>query len=701
MKISIKVLLQCLLFTWLLTAVIVFVYVSRVSYVYFSTFPTIPEFLVHLARISLLKYFFDIFYGFAGIALFFFACLSLGLRVLHGLRNIGVSRLGLCISAFLVGEIFYSVLFLTVIRLGSLTPLFVVTALSIGLLTGISLLKSNIVGSLSEFNGLKFDKWDTILMVLAIISFFAGLFLSSNRLGYDATAEYFSHSKIMAISRLPLFFYPSNGIVVSAFHPGILHAALIQLFGDQSARMLSWLNGLVLLVLGSLIGERLGLSIRARVYFIVLMMTSTFFVDLLGDGKIEIISTAPIIAAVYWMLKSLDNRSIRIYLLIGLFAGFAIISRPYNIFLVSMFVVLFYLIELIFQQRDGLDGIRQRFKVLWMLPSLLLLGAFHLWQNYMWLGSPFAPLEYAKETTNSTWAWHINPAMLNFLRFVYPFSVTYLNSYQSLGNISPLVIGFLPFLLVIAVRKKLTFSPSHLLVLVSSVLLLLFWITFFFTVFEIRYVLFLWILLFLTVSLLMDAAPHWLPRSITVMANVLIALLLAIMGIRTAVMSVISYAPIDNMRHANCFDFELCTFFVPINTEAEVGDRVFVLNAFRYYLRPDLFACSSRSDEYSRLEPMVKQASPNFWTELYRLGFRYIIFEEHLAVVRYQFGELPPMDTVPEWLLVEEVSDSGSPTEKILRLTAIDTPPVSQEKVCEFTDNGTWQVISASDAAVK
>ena len=248
----------------------------------------------------------------------------------------------------------------------------------------------------------------------------------------------------MAITGEPVFLYPKDPFVVSSFQPGILFTAIIQLFGDQSARMLSWVNGLAILLLGLTIGKKLSLSPRALPWFLTLMLTSTFFIDLLGDGKVELIATVPILAAIYWMLESREHPSKQVFLLIGTLAGFAIISRPYNIFLIPLFIGLFYLIPIFtyyfvkwvnsaFHKLPSSSLIPDPLygnlpsNFFWLFPPLLALGIFHLWQNALWLGNPLAPLAYAIDLKSSTWQWQFNPSILNSLRLFYPLSVTFLN----------------------------------------------------------------------------------------------------------------------------------------------------------------------------------------------------------------------------------------------------------------------------------
>lgn len=690
---------QSLLLAWLIICLILFVYISRVGFVQIVTIPNWGALMNVLTRISLLRYFLDLLIALLGVMLFSLACLSLGLGVLRKWVPSHSSRLAQGATALLIGETLFSVILLTMISLYRLTPALVVITLSLGFFLGFPAFKTFIAYSPPRPNLTGFEQSERIILMLGVIGLILGLLFSATRLGYDAAAEYFSQAKIMAVSHLPIFFYPKDFFVVSSFHPGILFTVIIQLFGDQSARLLPWVNGIAILLMGLALGQELGLSPRARLWFLTLMVTSTAFVDLLGDGKIELISTAPILAAVYWMVRSIEQPTKGTFALIGLLSGFAIISRPYNIFLVSLFIALFFISQAFVQYRTGhFDFKRFSKSVFWMMPLLLVLGVFHLFQNWIWLKSPIAPLIYAQGLDSNDWQWQLDPANLMLYRLFYPLTLTFLNSPQSLGNISPLLAGFLPFLLVKRVRENLQFSPLLGQITIVAILTLLIWITFFFTVLEIRYVLFLWVILFLAMAQVLESATQYGERLIRPLLGSLVIIFLAVISIRTLIIALTTYLPSNNISQADCYDTKLCIFMETVNQRAALGDRLFVLHAYRYYLRPDLFACSSTVDEYAALEPLARQGSSKFWVELYRRGYSFILFEQHLSERRYNFGDLPNLDTAPDWINIKVLYSSPTASQKIYQLEVVN-PPISPEISCKQDSFGLWQLSSSRVSA--
>lgn len=698
MQLSIKTLfVQSLLVAWLIVCLVLSVSPGSTSQTQMIILRGWQTRIEVFARIPLLQYTLDLLHAGLGALLFSLACLSLGLGVLQKGRILHANNLAQAISAFIVGEILLSVIFLTLISIYRLEPLYVGILLLIGFLTGFSALKSFVIHVSYPHTPLDFEWYESIILGLELIIIVVGLLFSSTRLSYDAVTEYFSHAKIMAMSQLPIFFQNKDPFVVSSFHSGILFSAVIQLFGDQSARMLSWINGMVIVAMALAIGNRLGLTSRSRLWLLALIVTSTAFVDLLGDGKIELISSAPIITAIYWMLESLENPTKSCNLLIGLLLGFAVISRPYNIFLVSVFTILFYISQIYIKIKHN-----RRFDIysffryaLWALPPILILVFFHLVENWLILKNPLAPLSYAHNVNAAAWQWQFDPANLVLYRLLYPVVVTFLNTPQSLGNVSPLVIGFLPFLLTKKIRENLNISSALYGITISVVITLTLWISLFFTVMEIRYVLFLWILGYLIVAKVIENAIQYMAISTRPIILILIIILLAAFGGRSLLISLITYSPIDGNGQAHCYDIASCTFLNKLNNDAMPGDRILVLNSARYYLRPDLFACSSESNEYQTLEVLARQNSPGFWIETYRQGYHFITFEENFANNYIRFGDIPDPKGAPSWLKVTAFFSTSHSAEFIYKIDAVN-PPFQANISCQKNSQGIWQLQSVA-----
>ena len=682
------------LLAWLTVTAALFASVSRVDFVHVFVIPSWPRWLELVARIPAGQYALDLLGALLGAIAFSAACVSLGLTILRRWGKSEANYLALATTAFIAGEVVYSLIFLTCIILYKLTPQIGAAILALGLLIG---LRRNVAFFSNRRSGgflSQLTRGDKIVLGLVLAVMLLAIMYSSARLSYDAVIEDLSQAKIMAVTQTAAYTYPKDPFLVSSFHSGILYTALIQLFGDQSARMLSWFNGLAILVLGLAIGEEAGLSPRARLWVLVLLVTTTAYMDLLGDGKVELISTAALLTGVYWMLRGAKAPSESTFALIGFLIGFAMIARPYNIFLAPLFMVVFYTIHLIYRSRDQASDFRRfTWMAVWMLPSLCAMGAFHLLQNWLWLGNPIAPLVEGTHLSASLWQVQSDPRLLNVYRLLYPVTITFVNSPQSLGNISPFFVGGLPFLLIRRVRDEVRERPILLQLTLAAIITLILWIVLFFTVVEIRYVLFAWVLLFVFIAQAIDSALGGMGLPMRIMTRATAWLLLIFMGARAAVIAVGTYSPIDARGQAHCYDLGYCTFLMPLNDAAPTGARVFVLNAYRYYLRPDLFACSSRAQEYAKMESLAQQNSPEFWVELYRGGFQYVTFETNYAVFHSHFGNVPSLQSIPSWL---HVSQTSATTDGLLRIYRIDAakPPIQPGSYCDEEPGGIWQIRS-------
>lgn len=594
------------------------------------------------------------------------------------------------ITAFLAGEIFLSIVLLILSDRGALSPAWSWGILLGGLIPGAFLFKQSVqfihkVRKIyRDLNG----EARGLLFTLALVPL-AALFYASSRLTYDSNVIYFSQAKIIAMTGRAILFHPTDRFLVSALHASILFTPIIQTFGEQAARMLTWAHALVVALAGYWIAGRLGLTLRARLYFLTILLTTTAFIDLSGDGKIDLIVLAVLTTAIGWMLHALGEPRPRSFLLIGIFLGWAIVTRPYNAVLVLLFLLPFYLFWTWENVRSAgwKNGLRRTLTLLWMIPPILAFGIFYLFLNARWLGAALAPLEYVGKIDWSPWL-PFDPRYMNVVRLLYPLVITFLNLPPTMGNLSPIVVGVLPFLLFRRVRSALGLSTEARYVFFSALLALASWVSLSFTILEIRYVLFLWLLLFLLAAQILEKGMQSLQEGYRRVFQITIHVLLIFVAARSLLISLVTYSPIAPNGQAQCSYDPFCTFFNPLNDRATPGERIFVLHGYRYYLRPDLFACSSQTAEYAPLRELASKDGSAFWAELYRQGFRYVTYELHFAEAHAHFPPLPSPHEAPPWLKVSQWNVA------IYELQPID-PPFQPLKRCEQDAQGRWMVMPA------
>lgn len=699
---------RVLLLGWTLLCVGIFIaFPGRVSYIHWSNLIDFPRIITEIQRINFIQYLLDSTKAIAGVALFSVSCASLGLFILHFLKEkpfeqhyTGLDWFAYLGTGFIIGHGIFALLFMTLAGLYKITSVEVGISLFLGFILGFRHLKALLFRIYSRVkagkNHFSLRTYDKILIGLACSILFLSLFLSTARISYDASAIYFSDAKITALTGR-IHFFTNDTFVASVFQTAIQFTALIQLFGDQAARLFSWICGATIIIFALALAEKLELSGRAKILSLAMLISSTSFLDLLGDGKVDLISFMPALAAVYWMVarfrrQGQDKSGL---LIIGFLSGLSIVARPFNAFLLAIFILLFYF-QTVLLQKDKNKTARNKLPhflqtLIWISIGAVGLGIYHLFANWMIFRDPFAFMSSVSNINPATGPWNYKPGQLLTVRLLYPLAVSFDNTPQSLGNISPLFIAFLPALFLGSIREKIGLKKITGIILSASIVTLIAWIFTFFTVTEIRYVFFLWIILYYPVSELLAALLNNSDRYFNYFESGLVIALLIFINLRTIFISINAYSPIDSQGNPHCYDKVFCEYLAPINQTAGQGDRVLTLGAYRYYLRTDLFSCSTNNEEYSLLHDLSHQNPDAFWAEVYREGYSYIAYENEYTVRHLQFGMIPSPNNTPSWMQLQPLyGRSGDAV--ISYQIKVTNPPIEKEESCRRNADGVWQV---------
>lgn len=219
---------------------------------------------------------------------------------------------------------------------------------------------------------------------------------------------------------------------------------------------------------------------------------------------------------------------------------------------------------------------------------------------------------------------------------------------------------------------------------------LILWIMVYFTVLEIRYVLFLWAIIYIAFAEgISYSLEHMDVTNKNISQGVFIILLLFILA-RNIFIAVDAYAPIDKNGVPQCGDFIFCNFLKPVNEMAKPGERVLTLNAYRYYLRPELFACSSKNMEYAEIKKASLVSNEAFWLEVNRQGYTFITYEHNYAVRHLYMNFFPDPKNTPPWVKLEKLEDDLDGSFISYKIEYID-PPYKTEKNC-LKVNDVWLV---------
>jgi hypothetical protein len=655
------------------------------------------------------SYIWSLFVSFLGVLAFSIACTALGSLILNLLvdclatgSRTGPYWMSYFATAFLLGQTVSSCVFLVLAGLFRITRDSTIIGVIFMVLIGAYPLSMAIRMAWKDqslkMKGLPEQMFSRLLLWLGIAVLFLPLLSSSARLSYDSVAIYFSGAKATAMaSRIQYF--ANDSFIVSSFHPGIQYTAIILIFGDQAARMYSWVGAVISIIFVLGLGERLGLSRSASVILLSLVLTSTAFLDLMGDGKIDLIVAASALAAIYWIVHSLVSSSrYGVAVLVGLVAGFAVISRPFNGFLLPLFILSFYMTYHVIAGRG--KGHDLKYIIIFLsgiavgtIPLLL----FHLFANWMILGEPLAFLANASILNTSVWQWSFDPMDIWVYRVLYPFVITFVNSPQSLGNISPLLLAFTPMFFIPDFIRKMRLSAELIALLVASATTLTLWILFFFTVEEVRYVFFLWFIIFIPLAMLLEIVVESKSRLLRTLVMVSLTGTLIFIGLRTTLIAFATYSPIAKDGSPQCGPSPFCDLLGSVNDKAAAGDRVLTLNAYRYYLRQDLFACSTKAQEYLLLRNAWENGSDSFWREVYRQGYRYITFEKNYTNRHLYMDFSPDTARRPGWLKLFPMYRSPNSQESTYRIDISGNEPFGGRESCEKDGNGQWQIVDYPD----
>lgn len=680
------------LLTWFALCLVIFMYfpgsVSHMQGVTLYDPSTLPEKLEH---ISLSTYLLDILTAFLGTTFFGISCVSLGMtifkvfRLNNMLANIVRPHIVVLIPTyFLIGNMVFSLVFLTLASLTNLSVMHSAFLLGLGILSGLGQFRKLTVPAM-RFNA----EHGKVIIMLSLAILTTSLLQTSTRISYDASAIYFSNAKLTALQR-HVGYYMDNTFVVSVFHSIIQYTAVMQVFGDQAARMISWLFGAVNILMALALANHVGASDSARRILPAFILTSTAFLDLMGDGKVDLFSTAYSLAAVYWLNVGTGNfkQNRSLYFVAGCFIGFACILRPYNAFLLGMFIFAYAIIKIRTGMLHIFESVNQTG---WMALGAVGFAIYHFLINKLMLGSPFAFWANVTSINPIDGPWDFRPETVWIYRLLYPVIITFKNNPASLGNITPLVVLFVPALAVPDIRKRINISKAASRLVMAAAITLASWIFLFFTIVEIRYVLFLWIILFIPLS---EVAASAMTTNISLVRNAVkwcVVLLMSFVLVRSAYISISAYAPLDAQKNPQCLDNFLCSHFTPINEIAGKNERVLTLSAFRYYLRTDLFACSTTLEEYRRLQTLSHTDVELFWREVERMGYSFVAFEEDYATRHLGFSD-EPFHELPNWVQLSPIAVASENLRIIAyRLTTFDSP-VNAKIVCEQDESGVWRL---------
>jgi hypothetical protein len=469
----------------------------------------------------------------------------------------------------------------------------------------------------------------------------------------DAAAFYMVLPKLFAEAKEISLLGGYEAFTTIGLHGEFHFAALMSLGCDWGAKFFTWpiaLSGAVLL---AALASRLGVRRRGQWLVMTMVFTSTAFILLIGDGKVDLFGAAMACAAFLWVFQGRRGSDRTGYIVAGLFAGFAVIAK---ISYLPMIIpsLAFLIIWNHFAANHGGNVGREHAKSLiskygWLLIGMSLPVLVHLLKNWSLFQEPLAPfLYFAGDPYGGNWAnqvWYSSEITQKII-FTYPLALIYGQYPMQYGTMSVLLLAFAPLAILLGKPEK--FLKSRMFqISVLGVLGILVWIVIRPAVFAPRYILYTLLLLIPFVAscvervLRYESKPRYLSVFITF---VCVFYLIGYNGMLAK--------KIEEWNTEAKLGSPIIRASEKLNSMAKPGARILSLNYFTYWFRPDLLKSLSTSDEKQYVQKTRYMLPSEIWSYVHDRGFQYVFIDQKTHGAMAQALDVT---RVPEWLTVKEI----------------------------------------------
>jgi hypothetical protein len=460
----------------------------------------------------------------------------------------------------------------------------------------------------------------------------------------DALQWYLTVAKVISFSHtaeLQPFVIPHSGLIQSLIE--IHWAALFAISNETAVTVWDYLCALSFLCGLGFLSWSLTSSRWVALLAVLMMLSTPGFYDLIGCGKADNAATQYGMAAFLWLVlwPVLGRRSV---ILAGLCAGWAIASRFTNVIVLPALMVFTVMMVHRTWKAFAVDGAIKQLKSSWGTDALvgsIAVGfgvAPLLIKNWLLVGCPLAPLFGCRETF---WAYRIplqNISVIDLL--FYPFVWTFAHRYKDnmLGNLSPLFLGFLPFLLA---YRHLSIVRHALIAGFAGLTSITTWLLIEPLVLFTRWLLIPLGLLAVPLSASVAAVEQDLRRGHRVCwfvrSAIFIVFLFLLFQSRSVVYGIRYLASIDSRAagYELMPGYDVATW---LNAHVQPGQRVALggWSGYSYFVSPDHLLNSESAEEYQWLWERYRSLSPSFWTADYwhfyaTNDFTYVIVAKELV----------------------------------------------------------------------
>lgn len=506
----------------------------------------------------------------------------------------------------------------------------------------------------------------------------------------DASAFYMVLPKVVAASHRLVPLPGLEGFTNLGLQGEMHYAALMALQSPDAARMFAWPTILAGAVILLALGRRVGLGRRGQWIALAGLFTSSAVIYLSGDGKVDLFAVPFGLAAYYWVLQVRNGPRRLALWLTGLFSGFAIVAKLSYLPVMAPGIVLLLVWQYWEDIRDPIKRKQTLVTVttagLQIFVGLLLALTPHLIQNGILYHNPFSP--FGSNTMGWAEQLWFGPETTRRIVLTYPLALTFGMYWAQYGDISPLVLAFLPLGLLLPRPRSFLASPLVAVTLAALVGLVVYAV-FFPSVLAPRYFLVVLLLLILFPARAAefvsqnDSRPRWLAAGVMGVTDItLIVTGLYFLGNVFYPFNMYQYLT-GNLSECARGQTIYCDAMTAINGAAKPGDRVYLMSFYRYWLRPDLIQCVLTSSG-------VPLGADERWAYLYAQNVSFLLADKatHSAEI-----DALDLSNPPGWLELKLLYSNGDGTLMAYQIKWVD-PPTQISETCQQLNPPAWDIVS-------
>jgi hypothetical protein len=484
---------------------------------------------------------------------------------------------------------------------------------------------------------------------IAIVALLRGVIALLPPSNDDALRYYLVGAKIIADSHslelLP-FLPPLYGLLPMQVE--VHWAALFAISNETAVTVWDYLCALSFLCGIGFLAWSITSNRRVALVAILMMLSTPAFYALMGGGKVDNASAQYYAAAFVWLTlwPALGHRA---GILAGLCVGWALASRYTNVIVLPGVILFAIMMTRGAWRASTIDVAEGQLNRSWVSAALMcgiaagVAGAPMLIKNWLLVGCPLAPQLGCEGTFwASIYRAHIS-SPYNFSvgdLFFYPFVWTFAVRDGMLGNISPLFIGFFPFLLA---YRRFPIVKSALAVGLAGVVSIMTWLLIEPLFLATRFLLAPLALLAVPISAAVVAVEQDPRQGHTVRWPVkaaVAAILFFLLFEGRGVVYTGRYLDSMDSRADRFQSFPGYDVAVWLNAHMQPGQRVGLANygGYRYFVDPHILLNSESAEEIQWLwehgewlnKGLPSSWSPDFWHLYESHGFTYIVVAKHL-----------------------------------------------------------------------